>query len=172
MLSRPARACAGRSFAQRRDTAIVAVRKASGIRLSEPAGVRYDPGNAQRSDVDLWHREITVRGRGGKPRIVKISYDAARSLDRFLLERDAELGRLSVLLDRARDGQGAAVAIEGPAGIGKTGLLAAVRRLAAERGFRSLKARGRERNPGWRLLWRASCLSRRCWRRCGHVRSG
>src|SRR5712671_3488121 len=37
-LSRLARACAGRSFAQRRDTAIVAVLKATGIRLSELAG--------------------------------------------------------------------------------------------------------------------------------------
>ena len=42
-LSRLARACAGRSFAQRRDTAIVAVLKATGIRLSELAGIRYDP---------------------------------------------------------------------------------------------------------------------------------
>ncbi|MGH3070205.1 MAG: tyrosine-type recombinase/integrase [Streptosporangiaceae bacterium] len=86
-LSRLARACAGRGFAQRRDTAIVAVLKASGIRLSELAGIRYDPGDAQRSDVDLWHREITVRGKGGKPRIVKISYDAARSLDRYIRVR-------------------------------------------------------------------------------------
>jgi site-specific recombinase XerD len=51
---------------------------------SELAGIRYDPDDAQRSDVDLWHREITVRGKGGKPRIVKISYDAARSLDRYI----------------------------------------------------------------------------------------
>jgi len=86
-LSRLARACAGRSFAQRRDTAIVAVLKASGIRLSELAGIRYNPGDAPRSDVDLWHREITVRGKGGKPRIVKISYDAARSLDRYVRVR-------------------------------------------------------------------------------------
>jgi site-specific recombinase XerD len=52
-------ACAGRSFAQRRDTAIVAVLTATGIRLSELAGLRC-------SDVDLWEREITVRGKGGK----------------------------------------------------------------------------------------------------------
>jgi len=86
-LSGLARACAGRSFAQRRDAAIVAVLTATGIRLSELAGIRYDPGDVQRSDVDLWHREITVRGKGGKPRIVKISYDAARSLDRYIRVR-------------------------------------------------------------------------------------
>ncbi len=86
-LSQLARACAGRGFTQRRDTAIVAVLTASGIRLSELAGIRYHPGDAQRSDVDLWHREITVRGKGGKPRIVKISHEAARSLDRYIRVR-------------------------------------------------------------------------------------
>jgi integrase/recombinase XerD len=54
-LSRLERACAGRTFAQRRDTAIIAVFTATGIRLSELAGLRC-------SDVDLSQREITVRG--------------------------------------------------------------------------------------------------------------
>jgi hypothetical protein len=71
-LARLEHACAGRSFAQRRDTAIIAVFKATGIRLSELAGLRYDPGDPRRSDIDLWQREITVRGKGGKDRIVKI----------------------------------------------------------------------------------------------------
>ena len=75
-LTRLEQACAGRSFAQRRDTAIIAVFTATGIRLSELAGLRC-------SDVDLWQREITVRGKGGKDRIVKIGHQAARSLDRY-----------------------------------------------------------------------------------------
>jgi site-specific recombinase XerD len=37
--------------------------------------------------VDLWQREITVRGKGRKTRVVKISFDAARSLDRYLRVR-------------------------------------------------------------------------------------
>jgi site-specific recombinase XerD len=45
-LRRLEQACAGRSFAQRRDTAIIAVFTATGIRLSELAGLRC-------SDVDL-----------------------------------------------------------------------------------------------------------------------
>jgi integrase/recombinase XerD len=73
-------ACAGRSFAQRRDTAIIAVFTATGIRLSELAGLRA-------SDVDLWQREITVRGKGGKDRIVKVGHQAARSLDRYIRAR-------------------------------------------------------------------------------------
>ena len=81
------RACAGREYAERRDAAIIAVLRASGIRLSELAGIRYDPHDARRSDIDVWQREITVRGKGGRPRIVKIGYDTARTLDRYLRAR-------------------------------------------------------------------------------------
>jgi site-specific recombinase XerD len=79
-LTRLDHACAGRSFAQRRDTAIIAVFTATGIRLSELAGLRC-------SDIDLWQREITVRGKGGKDRIVRIGHQTARSLDRYQRSR-------------------------------------------------------------------------------------
>ncbi len=36
-------------------------------------GIRYDPDDPRGSDVDLWHGEITVHGKGRKTRIVKIS---------------------------------------------------------------------------------------------------
>jgi integrase len=65
---------------QRRDTAVIAVLTATGIRLSELAGLRC-------SYIDLWQREITVRGKGGKDRIVKIGHQGARSLDRYLRAR-------------------------------------------------------------------------------------
>jgi site-specific recombinase XerD len=81
------RSCAGRGFQERRDAAMIAVFKATGIRLSELAGIRYDPGDPRRSDVDLWHREITVHGKGRKTRTVKVSHDAARALDRYLRAR-------------------------------------------------------------------------------------
>ena len=42
-LTKLEQACAGRSFAQRRDTAIIAVFKATGIRLSEPAASATTP---------------------------------------------------------------------------------------------------------------------------------
>jgi site-specific recombinase XerD len=86
-LARIGQACAGRSFAQRRDAAVIAVFLATGIRLAELAGIQYDPQDAGYSDLDLWQREITVRGKGGKPRIVKITHDAARALDRYLRVR-------------------------------------------------------------------------------------
>jgi site-specific recombinase XerD len=86
-LARLDQACAGRTFAQRRDTAIIAVFKATGIRLAELADLRYDARDPRRSDIDLWQREITVRGKGGKDRIVKIGHQTARSLDRYLRAR-------------------------------------------------------------------------------------
>src|SRR5436190_17755951 len=66
----------------------------------------------------------------------------------LLLERDAELARLSALLGNAQASSGAVVAVSGPAGIGKTELLTAVHRLAGTQGFRSLRARGRELEAG------------------------
>jgi site-specific recombinase XerD len=86
-LLRLERACAGRSFRQRRDAAMIAVLRATGIRLSELAGIRYHPGDPRRSDLDLWHREITVHGKGRKTRTVKVSCDAARALDRYIRAR-------------------------------------------------------------------------------------
>jgi site-specific recombinase XerD len=86
-LSKVQRACQGRSFAQRRDAAIIAVFRATGIRAAELAGIRYDAHDPQASDVDLWQREITVRGKGGKVRVVKITHDAARARDRYIRVR-------------------------------------------------------------------------------------
>ncbi len=62
----------------------------------------------------------------------------------LLLERDRELERIGGCLGRARQGQGGALVVEGPAGIGKTVLLAAGRKLAEGQGFRVLRARGAE----------------------------
>ena len=55
-----------------------------GIRAGELAGIRYDPHEPRRSDLDLWRREITVRGKSGRPRVVRIGHEAARALDRYL----------------------------------------------------------------------------------------
>jgi site-specific recombinase XerD len=86
-LSALRRTCQGRSFAARRDGAILAVFEATGIRLSELAGIQYDPGNLDRSNLNLYGRQIRVVGKGGKPRLVTISFEAARSVDRYLRVR-------------------------------------------------------------------------------------
>ena len=67
--------------------------------------------------------------------------DAAIGL---LLERGEELARIESALTEARTGRGRFVVIEGPAGIGKTALLATVRTAAADDGMRVLRSRGSE----------------------------
>ena len=61
-----------------------------------------------------------------------------------LLEREREIGVLSEALDRACDGNGAIVVIEGHAGIGKSRLLEATTREARERGLLCMRGRGAE----------------------------
>lgn len=61
-----------------------------------------------------------------------------------LVERDRELDALTATVDGLAEGRSRAVLIEGPAGIGKTRLLAEARRLAKERRIPSLGARGSE----------------------------
>ena len=63
-LSALEKTCQGRTFAQRRDAAIIAVLTATGIRAGELAGIRYDAGDPRRSDLDLWNREITGARQG------------------------------------------------------------------------------------------------------------
>jgi len=62
----------------------------------------------------------------------------------LLLERSEELARIESALAEARSGRGTFVVIEGPAGMGKTALLAAVRTAAADGGMRVLRSRGTE----------------------------
>jgi integrase/recombinase XerD len=86
-LSALRRACQGRSFRARRDAAMIEVLLASGIRLSELAGIRHDPSDPSRGDLRLLEREIRVRGKGGRERVVRIGFEAARSLDRYVRAR-------------------------------------------------------------------------------------
>jgi DNA-binding CsgD family transcriptional regulator len=61
---------------------------------------------------------------------------------RSLLEREKELEALGQALRRAADGDGGLVVVQGPAGIGKSSLLAAVAERASQAGFNVLRARG------------------------------
>lgn len=62
----------------------------------------------------------------------------------MLLERDSELGVLVDAVERARDGSGTLVLVEGPAGVGKTRLLGEAVRKARDLGLRCLQGRGAE----------------------------
>jgi DNA-binding CsgD family transcriptional regulator len=61
-----------------------------------------------------------------------------------LLERDGELGAADGLIEATRHSAGCILAVEGPAGIGKTRLLEAVRIRASRSGLAVLSARGGE----------------------------
>ena len=65
-------------------------------------------------------------------------------VDDSLLERREELETIESALAEARDGRGSFVVVEGPAGIGKTALLAAARTAAVNDGMRVLRSRGTE----------------------------
>jgi DNA-binding NarL/FixJ family response regulator len=62
----------------------------------------------------------------------------------LLVERDAELSRLAAALDAARAGRGGTLIVEGPPGVGKSGLLRAAQDSAAAAGMGVLSARGGE----------------------------
>lgn len=69
----------------------------------------------------------------------------------LLLQRDAELAMLVHRLGEVRSGTGAVIVVEGPAGIGKSSLLAAAGTDAAAAGLRVFSAWGGplERDAGW-----------------------
>jgi DNA-binding CsgD family transcriptional regulator len=62
----------------------------------------------------------------------------------LLVGRENEFGRIEELLGRVRSGCGAVAVLEGPAGIGKTALLAEAARRASSYGFSVLRAAGGE----------------------------
>jgi predicted ATPase len=62
----------------------------------------------------------------------------------LLLERERELQCIDAAIAAAREGSGRSVVVEGPAGIGKSTVLAAARAAAEDGATRFLRARGAE----------------------------
>lgn len=85
--------CEGRSFEERRDTAIIRLLLDTGLRRSELANLTLE-------DVDFDTSSLTVVGKGGRMRTVAFGRKAARDLDRYLRvrqqHRDAALPQLWV----------------------------------------------------------------------------
>jgi predicted ATPase len=77
-----------------------------------------------------------------------------------ILDREQELARIDRLMSAVAGGQPRVLLVEGPAGIGKTHLLAELRRRWAAAGRAQLSARGGELQPlVSRLELRVSCSS-------------
>jgi integrase/recombinase XerC len=84
-LRRLLKACEGRRFEDRRDTAIILLFLDGGLRLAELAGLQLE-------DVDLVDRLVFVSGKGSRRsgprhRAVPLGIRAARALDRYLRDR-------------------------------------------------------------------------------------
>ena len=74
------KACAGRSWRQRRDVAIICMFRDTGCRLAELVGLTVD-------NVDLQAREAIVTGKGNRERWVKFGTETALAVDRYLRVR-------------------------------------------------------------------------------------
>lgn len=72
--------CAGKSFVDRRDTAILYMFMDAGVRRAEMA-------NMMITDIDLDLREARVRGKGRRNRVVTFGRKAAVAVDRYVRER-------------------------------------------------------------------------------------
>ena len=81
---------ADKSFAGRRDAALIRVFIASGARLAEVAGLRWTPGEPTTNDVDLDTGLIRVVGKGGRERPIYVGAKAVRALDRYLFDHRAK----------------------------------------------------------------------------------
>src|SRR5205807_2196758 len=74
------KACAGPTFADRRDLAIIRLLLDSGLRRGEAAGLTLE-------DVSLDNDDVTVLGKGRRPRVVPFGARTGQALDRYLRER-------------------------------------------------------------------------------------
>jgi site-specific recombinase XerD len=86
-LARLLKTCAGSSFADRRDTAIMRIFIDTGLRVSGLAGLRYDPEDDDRNDVFLAQRRLRIRLKGGDETWVPIGKKAAAAVDKYIRAR-------------------------------------------------------------------------------------
>jgi site-specific recombinase XerD len=81
---------ADKSFAGRRDAAIIRLFVASGARLSEIANLRWNPADPTSNDIDLDRALIRVLGKGGRERPIYVGAKAAKGLDRYIYDQRAK----------------------------------------------------------------------------------
>lgn len=74
------KACEGKDFRERRDTAIIRLLVDTGMRRNELATLKV-------ADIDFEHNVAVVMGKGRRPRACPFGRKTARDLDRYLRER-------------------------------------------------------------------------------------
>jgi site-specific recombinase XerD len=79
-LRRLLKACEGKDFAARRDTAIIRLLMDTGLRRGECVGIMLD-------DLDLKEQVVVVLGKGRRPRVVPFGRKTALALDRYIRVR-------------------------------------------------------------------------------------
>jgi site-specific recombinase XerC len=79
--------CAGRSFEDRRDEALLRVFFNTGARRGEVSALRYSPSDPNDRDVDLARGTIRLFGKGRKERSVAIDDATVEALERYLRVR-------------------------------------------------------------------------------------
>lgn len=86
------KACAGKSFADRRDEALVRLMAETGMRAAEVVGLST-------ADIDLGRGLVVIhRGKGGKGRVVGMGPQTALAIDRYLrVRRTHRLAETSAL---------------------------------------------------------------------------
>jgi integrase len=93
------KACDGRTFVQRRNLALVRLFLDTGCRRGEIAGLKVD-------DVDRTVDQVTVLGKGRRPRVVPYGTTTAIAVGRYLRERDRQKYARSEWLWLAEKGRG------------------------------------------------------------------
>ena len=124
--------------------ALIRAVPAAAVRLGRPAagGAAGGPHRRrQRRDPGAVEEAPIRRGLGrAAPPGIRLAHGELGEL----LERSVELGVIRAGAEAVAAGEGRAVVVEGPAGIGKTALVAAARAHAREVGLKPLAARGTE----------------------------
>ena len=79
--------CAGPSFADRRDMAILRLFIDTGARREELASLRWQPKDPAHHDIDLEQGIVRVMGKGGRERMLPLGARTIKALDRYLRDR-------------------------------------------------------------------------------------
>lgn len=76
--------CAGQTFDERRDHAILRLFMDTGLRRAEMAGIRWTPDDEASNDVDLDQGYVRVLGKGRRERVVSVGNRTIKALDRYI----------------------------------------------------------------------------------------